>query len=80
MEVVLGKTRATFFLVFPRQANWRSTSMFVRLPEGGHVWAEGVDFVRLRTENRLAEMKIRLQQIEKVSLSRLILYLQDVDL
>ncbi|EHH00962.1 hypothetical protein HMPREF9441_01010 [Paraprevotella clara YIT 11840] len=41
MEVVLGKTRATFFCV-SETGKWRSTSMFVRLPEGGHVWAEGV--------------------------------------
>ena len=40
MEVVLGKTRATFFCA-SGTGKWRYTSMFVRLPEGGHVWAEG---------------------------------------
>ena len=39
--------------------------MFVRLPEGGHVWAEGVISFGLERKIVWLRMKNRLQQIEK---------------
>ena len=54
MEVVLGKTRATFFLCF--RDRQMALHVYVCQISGRRTRMGGRgDFVRLRTENRLAE-------------------------